>query len=55
MNPRIGRPKSDNPKNIDVKVRFDEETHNKMLEYCKENNISRTELIRMGVGMILDK
>lgn len=55
MNPRIGRPKLEKPKNIDVKVRFDEETHIRMLKYCSENNITKTELIRKGVSLILDK
>lgn len=55
MSPRTGRPKSDNPKNIDVKVRFDEELHNKLLEYCEQHNITRTEAIRLGVHLLLSK
>lgn len=51
---KIGRPKVDNPKNVEVKVRFDEETNRLMLEYCKENDIARTELIRRGVNLFLE-
>lgn len=51
---KIGRPKVDNPKNVEIKVRFDEETNTLMLEYCKENNIARTELIRRGVNLFLE-
>lgn len=55
MSPRTGRPKVDNPKDIDVKVRFDKELHAKLLEYCKEHNITRTEAIRAGVYLLLSK
>lgn len=50
---KIGRPKAENPKNVDVKVRFDEKTNEKILEYCKRNNITRTEMLRNGVELLL--
>jgi hypothetical protein len=53
MSPKTGRPKSEHPKNIDVKVRFDEITHKKLLAYCSENNITRTEALRQGVQLLL--
>lgn len=49
----MGRPKADNPKNIDVKVRFDENTHKELLKYCDENDITRTEAIRNGVSKLM--
>ncbi len=55
MSPRTGRPKSENPKDIDVKVRFDKELHSKLLKYCKDHNITRTEAIRQGVHLLLAK
>lgn len=55
MSPRTGRPKSANPKDIDVKVRFDKELHQKLLKYCKEHGITRTEAIRRGVHLLLAK
>ena len=55
MSPRTGRPKVDNPKNIDVKVRFDEELHNKLLRYCENNHITRTEAIRKSVISLLEE
>lgn len=55
MSPRTGRPKADNPKNIDLKVRIDEETNRNLLEYCEENGISRTEAIRKGIELLLEK
>lgn len=54
MSPRTGRPKSDNPKSIDIKVRVDNEMNRKIIEYAKKHNISRTEVIRNGIKMILD-
>ena len=55
MSPRTGRPKIDNPKNIDIKVRIDKEKNDELLDYCKKNNISRTEAIRQGIEMVLTK
>lgn len=55
MSPRTGRPKSENPKDIDVKVRFDKETHEKLLRYCQEHGITRTEAIRQGIHLLLAK
>lgn len=53
MSPKTGRPKVENPKDVDVKVRFDSDLHNKLLEYCKLHNITRTEAIRQGVHLLL--
>lgn len=54
MNPKMGRPKSDNPKNIDIKVRIDEITNKKIISYAKKYQLTRTEVIRRGIMMILD-
>ena len=50
----IGRPKSDNPKSSSLKVRFDEETNQRLDDYAKRHNITRTEVIRRGLKQILD-
>lgn len=55
MSPRTGRPKVDNPKDIDVKVRFDRETHEKLMDYCIAHGITRTEAIRLGIHLLLTK
>ena len=52
---KIGRPKSGNPKDNDVKVRLDNETHKKLLEYCSQNNITKAEAIRQGIHLLLQK
>ena len=53
MSPRTGRPKSDNPKDIDVKVRFDKQSHEELMEYCKKNGVTRTEAIRKSVDLLI--
>lgn len=55
MSPRTGRPKIDNPKDINVKVRFDKELNNELLEYCKRNSLTRTEAIRKAVINLLSE
>lgn len=55
MSPRTGRPKVDNPKDVDVKVRFDKVTNERLIAYCKANEITRTEAIRRGVHLLLEK
>ncbi len=53
MSPKTGRPKIDNPKEFDVKVRFDKKTHDKILEYSNKNNITKADTIRRGVNLLL--
>lgn len=53
MSPKMGRPKIDNPKEFDVKVRFDKQTHDKILEYSNKNKITKADTIRRGVNLLL--
>ncbi len=53
LSPRTGRPKAEKPKNVDVKVRFDEGNHEKLLQYCKSHNMTRTEAIRKAVDLLV--
>ena len=55
MSPRTGRPIVGNKKDIEVKVRFDKETHDRLLEYCKKSDITRTEAIRKGVKLLVSE
>ena len=55
MSPRTGRPIIGGKKDIDVKVRFDKETHEKLMAYCTEYGITRTEAIRQGVHLLLSE
>jgi len=49
MSPRTGRPKSENPKSIDIKVRIDKETNNKLEKISIETGKTRAELIRQSI------
>lgn len=53
MSPRTGRPKAEKPKTIEVKARIDEETNTKLVNYCKKNNASRTDVVRKGIDLVL--
>lgn len=53
MSPKIGRPKSDNPKSHDIKIRIDDMTYDELMKYCKMNNITKTEATRLGLEKLL--
>ena len=53
MAPRTGRPKAEKPLNVDVKVRLDDSTAEKLEEYCKTHGITRANAIRKGIHLLL--
>lgn len=53
MSPRTGRPKAENPKCVDLKVRFDRDTNERLLAYCQKHGVTRTEAIRRGIQLLL--
>lgn len=55
MSPRTGRPKAENPRDIDIKVRIDKSTNDKLTAYCAEHNITRAEAIRQGIHLLLEQ
>ncbi len=55
MSPRTGRPKVENPKSNDVKVRLDNETNYRLNSYCLEHGITKAEAIRRGIQLLLVK
>lgn len=52
MSPRTGRPKSDNPKSIQLAVRLDNDTLNKLDEVAKRNSETRVQTIRRGIDKL---
>ena len=52
MSPRTGRPKSDNPKDIQLKIRADKQTVDVLDFCCKESNLNRSEVIRLGIQKV---
>lgn len=55
MSPRTGRPKAVKPLTIEVKARIDKDTNDKLVKYCKENNVTRTDVVREGIKLIIEK
>lgn len=53
MSPRTGRPKAENPKKNDIKVRLDDETFKRLNVYCQKYGIIRAEAIRQGIKLLL--
>lgn len=54
MSPRTGRP-TDCLKDHDIKVRVDDDTHTRLLQYCEENGITKAEAIRQGIRLVLQQ
>ena len=52
---KMGRPTVENPKSIVLKARIDEETNKKLVEYCKKNNLTRTDVVRLGIQKVLNE
>lgn len=52
---KIGRPKAEKPKAVYCNIRLDSDTENKLLEYCKENNITKGEAVRKAIKMLLKR
>lgn len=50
---KIGKPKSKNPKEYDVKVKLDSSTHAALLIYCEMNNMTKASAIRKGIDLLL--
>ena len=55
MSPRTGRPKAENPKSNDVKVRLDDQTTRRLDEYCSAHTLTRAEAIRQGIHLLLEQ
>lgn len=55
LSPKTGRPKIATPKNVGVHIRFTQDTNKKLLDYAKENNITRVEVIRRAVDLFLSQ
>jgi hypothetical protein len=54
MNPRIGRPKLDDPKTESIHLRLSKEDREIIDCYCKQENIPKTEAIRRGIRKLKD-
>ncbi|MBD9295451.1 MULTISPECIES: hypothetical protein [Megamonas] len=55
MSTKTGRPKAENPKSVDLKVRIDEDMHLKLIRYAEVNGITKAEAVRRGINILLEK
>lgn len=55
MKAKIGRPVIKNPKTIEVKARIDIKTDEKLKKFCIENNLTRTDVVRIGINKVLNE
>ena len=49
MSPRIGRPKSDNPKDTRITIRLDKEDCKILDHYCEQEQVDKAKAIRVGI------
>lgn len=52
MPPRTGRPKAENPKNIQLKIRADKQTIQDLDYCCEKLDKTRSDIIRMGIQKV---
>lgn len=52
MNPRTGRPLKENPKDTRIQIRFDKETLRKLDECAKNNETTRSDIVRRGIELV---
>ena len=52
-NTKMGRP-TDNPKNVSIKFKADDETVRKLQESSEELKVSKAEILRKGVHKVYD-
>lgn len=52
---RTGRPKADNPINVQTTVRLDKATDERLRQYCEKNRMTKGEAIRRGIYILLKK
>ena len=53
MSPRIGRPKTDSPKDMRYIGRLDADTESRLQAYCEKTNITKGEAIRRGIELLI--
>lgn len=52
MSPRTGRPKSENPKDIQLKIRADKDLIEDLDYCCKALDKNRSDVIRLGIKKV---
>ena len=55
MSPRTGRPKSENPKDIQLKIRADKQTIDDLEFCCEKKQMTKSDVIRLGNQKVKDE
>ena len=55
MSPRTGRPKKENPNTIKYSISINAQLEKELEQYCKQNNITKSQAIRFGLELLLGK
>lgn len=55
MSPRTGRPKVENPKDIQLKIRADRQTIADLDFCCEKLSKTRSDVIRLGIQRVKDE
>lgn len=55
MTARIGRPKSNNPKNVRIEIRIDQSTADKLQNCADRLDTTRTDIIVKGIDLVQAK
>lgn len=52
MSPRTGRPKTDKPKDIQLKIRADKQTIEDLAFCCEKTKLTKSDVIRLGIKKV---
>ncbi len=52
LSPGTGRPKVENPKNIQLKIRADKQTIKDLDFCCEKKSMTRSDVIRLGIQKV---
>ena len=55
MSPRTGRPKADNPKDIQLKIRADKQTIEDLEYCCEKTSMTKSDVIRLGIKKVKEE
>lgn len=54
MSVKMGRPLSDNPRKYVVSCKLTESELQRLDEYCRENNMSKSQVLKKSIDSIID-
>lgn len=55
MTPKIGRPKTENPRNVKVDTRLSKEEEEKLLYCCEVLGLTKAEVVRKGIDKVYNE